>query len=257
MAVTPPRIIIKKDQYEQYAAAWLALVSQPDAAQLAQAFVSEYAPRLPYMSFPVAAIIDLLSAVGVSQIKARFIVVPGKTAADARFSLVLFACNAKGDRLTAYYRAQPPRSAYAPLTRPVRAATKALAGEQVPQGLANIWLDNWNDKTLVLASALFAQAAGPLQGYNFGVNEFLTPLYKLQPFKNPDRNSKNKATGQGEDEIRLYFGLHEFLGPDSDGSTLTQTFGLVVRASRAKKAGGEEEVEEESYDMALPSPPNP
>lgn len=257
MADAPTRVIISKDQFEQYAANWLSLVSQPDAARLAQAFVGEYVPRLPYVSFPLASIIGVLSAVGVHQIKARFIVVPGKTAADPRFSVVLFACNAKGDRLTAYYLAQPPRTAYAAPARPVRPATTALAGEQVPQGLATIWLDNWNNKALVIAPAMFGQAAGPLQGYNFGVNEFLTPLYKLQPFKNPDPGAKNKPTSKSEEEIRLYFGLHEFFGPDSDGSALTQTFGLVVRSSRPKTAGeGAEEVEDEFYDMALPCPPN-
>ena len=258
MVAPSPRTIISKDQFEQYAAAWLGLVSQPDAAKLAQAFVGEYVPRLPYVSFPLASIIGLLSAVGVHQIKARFIAVPGKTAGDPRFSLVLFACNAKGDRLTAYYLAQQPRTAYAASARPVRAATVALAGEQVPQGLANIWLDNWNDKKLVIAPAMFGQVAGPLQGYNFGVNEFLTPLYKLQPFKNPDRGTKDKTTSKGEEEIRLHFGLHEFFGPDSDGTALTQTFGLVVRSSRTKSAGGEvEEVEEGSFDMAMPCPPGP
>jgi hypothetical protein len=236
--VTTQPIILSKALFEKYAADWAGLVSGGDSAALTKAFVNVHSKRIAYAAVPVDSIIGLLSAVGVQQIKVRFLLVPGSTEVAQHFSIALFAANSQGERVSAYYLVDKSWLAD---------TAAAILGERVPQGLANLWLENWDStKEPKVTSAMFTVPAGQLLGYNFEVKEFMTPLFKLQPFKKPAQDANDK------DEIRLYFGLHEYLGPDSDGTDPTKTFGLVVRPSRPKPAA---EVEEDSYDMATPCPP--
>ena len=222
--------IIDQEQFEQYAAHWLSVVSETDNPVLAKSFLTSAEERVLHLSFPIQRIVELVSAVGVTQIKARFLLVPGP-GEQACFTLALFATDAQQERLSAYYL--PDSQWNAPAPRPV-------LGEQVPRELAGVWLTNWKTVPAITA-ALFTTSYGPLQGYNFDIKDFVMPLFTGQPF--------------AQQEIRLGLGLHEYYAATPAAEGPTQTFGLVVRLHNPAQQG-QSELDEPYFDMSTPCPPN-
>lgn len=231
MQTTTTTGLLSQDEFNRYAAAWLELVSQPAGASLASSFNTELGQRVLYVSFPIGRAVELVSAVGVQQIKARFVLVPD--GGQQKFSLVLFACDDSEEdqgRKSAYYLADPSWTEAAQTTPPV-------LGETIPNNLAAVWLEGWQGASDVMP-ALFATPDGPLEGYNFALKDFVKPLFTDQPY--------------GTQEIRLWLGLHSFYSPTNLDS-LTQTFGLVVR--RYDPTPTAQRGDDLFYDMSTPCPP--
>ncbi|MFD2720673.1 hypothetical protein ACFST9_18270 [Hymenobacter monticola] len=220
---------LTQEEFNQYSAAWLSLVSQSDSPSLPGSFQAESGDRVLYVSFPILRVAELVSAVGAKQIKARFVLVPD--GGQQKFSLVLFAADATQEpegRKSAYYLAEPSWTQ----------ATSPVLGETVPDNLAAIWLAGWKTAPSV-TSAMFATPDGPLEGYNFDLKDFLNPLFTDQPYD--------------QQEIRVWLGLHSYYSPTILNSP-TQTFGLVVRRFDPQQTA-QRSIGEMYYDMSTPCPP--
>lgn len=214
-------------QFATYAQAWEDLLHQPTPEALQQCFTAQTPNKVLWnVTFPIQRIVQLVSVVGGRTIRARFVVLPEPT---PRFSLVLYAADAEGKRLSAYYLAE-------------RAPAPVGLQDQVPHALVSTWLHNWQKISHVDAS-LFQTLRGPLKGYNFELADFMDPLFRAQPFTNQ--------------ELRLYFGLHEYYSADpatEEQQKLTQTFGLVLRIYGATpEEGGTSDAP--IYDVSMPCPP--
>src|SRR5689334_17713407 len=61
--------------------------------------------RLPYLSFPVMQIVELVSAVGVQSIRARFVVLRDEQN-HPHFSVAMYAAGANDTVLSSYYLAE-------------------------------------------------------------------------------------------------------------------------------------------------------
>ncbi|MDO7851683.1 hypothetical protein [Hymenobacter convexus] len=222
--------LLSQDEFNQYAADWLSLVGQPDSPTLPGVFQTEAGDRVLYVSFPISRVVELVSAVGAQQVKARFVLLPA--GGQKKFSLVLFAADdtqqAEG-RKSAYYLAEPSWTS----------AAGSQLGEAVPDSLAAVWLNNWQSAAGV-APALFATPDGPLEGYNFDLKDFVKPLFTDQPYD--------------KQEIRLWLGLHNYYSP-ANLDSLTQTFGLVVRRYDPLSAVGKGDDGDLFYDLSFPCPP--
>ncbi|MBF9237750.1 hypothetical protein I2I05_10125 [Hymenobacter sp. BT683] len=238
-----PHEIISPQLFKEYSAKWLTVVSQPSVSPLAQAFSNAAGERILYVSFPVSSIVGLLSAIGVHQIKARFLLVPGESAGAQDFSIALFAADTKGDQVSAYYIGTPGTKGQG--YRMPSTFAPAARNEHVPGELASIWLRNWQDAGEV-KPAMFTVNLVTLQGYNFNLIDFMVPLPRAQ--------------ARQQQEIRVYLALHAYHAPDSTGE-LTEAFGLVVLSKSANPRGGTDEDDSINgddvfLDLATPCPPN-
>ena len=217
--------ILDPTLYADYAGQWLNKISEQDNPDLTSYFNDGSGNRVTYAEFSIQRIIELVSAVGVRQIKARFVLLPGQGDDQLLFSLVLFATDADDRQLSAYYL---PDST---------AATSSLPAERVPGGLAGLWEEYWKTEA-TLTTAMFKTSYGPLEGYNFDIKDFLAPLF-------------TGTTSYTNQQVRLKLGLHQYIAADT--TTLTQTFGLVVR-----RFDGDQQVQgaaADDYDMSTPCPP--
>jgi hypothetical protein len=198
-AVSP----LSPEQFDQYSTQWVSTITSAHPDVLDAAFnVKNH--RALYARFPIGALTSLLSTVGVHQVKTRFLLVPQEDPNASRFAVALFAANALNERVSGYYLAD------------ALAAEPAALPEQsggVPTPLAAQWLARWQEAAAV-APAFFATSAGPLEGYNFTLADFLAPLRAWDSFSDL--------------ELQLGFGLHEYVGPATDAG-VTQTFGLLLR----------------------------
>lgn len=221
--------LLSPEEFNQYSADWRELISQPDSTTLPECFLAESGDRVQYVSFSIKRVAELVSAVGAKQVKARFVLLP--VGGQKKFSLVLYAADdtqqAEG-RKSAYYLADPSWTA---------AASTGL-GEPVPNNLAAEWLNSWQTAPGVTL-ALFATPDGPLEGYNFDLKDFLTPLFIDQPYD--------------QQQIRVWLGLHSYYSP-TNLDTLTQTFGLVVRRYDPLQEVGRGD-DDLFFDLSTPCPP--
>jgi hypothetical protein len=217
------------NEFAQYSAAWLSLISQPDSALLPDSFQTESGQRVQYVSFPIGRVVELVSAVGAKQIKARFVLVPD--GGLQKFSLVLFAADdtqKEEGRKSAYYLAEPSWTA----------TPSAALGEAVPDNLAAGWLASWKAAPTVTPD-MFATPDGGLQGYNFDLKDFVRPLFTDQPYD--------------KQEIWLWLGLHTYYSATNLAGP-TQTLGLVVRR-HDPAATAQRSFDELYYDLSTPCPP--
>ncbi|GAB3873575.1 hypothetical protein GCM10028824_25390 [Hymenobacter segetis] len=233
---TETSYLLSEGDYTQYAAAWKEFAG-PSGANLTQAFLGPDSNRLEALSFPPERIKWLVSAVGVSQIKARFLLMPGPQ--GERFNLVLFATDATGYRLSAYYLPDPYFTASTP---------NGGLGEPIPLDLAADWQKNWHDADDIKADMFISYAATSheavtLEGYNFEIKDFVSALF-------------GSASVPGQN-LSLGLGLHEYHAPTATSEAdLTKTFGLVLQAPAAELAArGAAATAARAFDMAFPCPP--
>lgn len=220
----------------QYAAKWLEIVESTDATALQQCFApaaggadATKPTKLLALSVPLPQVVRLVSTVGATHIKASFLGLPAAGGGPARFGLALAASNSLGARVSSYYQA----AAYQPA-----APGEGLTGA-VPNLLVQRWRQLWQQAAQV-EPAMFAGAYGPLRGYTFELDDFVTAL--------------TTATSPDRGQLVLYFGLHEYYRPDpAAGDLLAQTFGLILqlRGAGQDQAGGGDPF----YDMSAPCPP--
>lgn len=235
---TETSCLLSEDDYNQYRAVWKEIAG-PSGTNLTQAFLEPGLEpdrkRLTALSFPLERIKWLVSAVGVSQIKARFLLMPGTE--GQQFNLVLFATDAKDNRLSAYYLPDPYFATITPMDG---------VGEQIPLDLASDWQNYWQAEGEIHSDMFRSHDAKShepvtLEGYNFKVKDFVSALFDDQP-------------GLGAN-MSMALGLHKYHAPTATSEEdLTKTFGLILQATTEQTAriAGAARVD---FDMAFPCPP--
>ncbi len=272
---SPSAVTISPQQFNAYAQAWTEAVSS--GKHLAEAFQKPGCNRLTFSSFDFQTVVWLVSTVGARQIRAQFVIVPEQPLAydkpgPAYFSIVLYAVDSLGGRISAYYLgssscakggngltsgAKKPDIVDATGTAAeIAPADDPSLGSPVAFDLAKIWLTNWVNQNPI-SSALFGSNYGPLQGYAFDIGDFMDPLFYSQKF------------GKTQ-ELHVCFALHEYLAafPKQPNQAITSTFGLVLRfyGTVPIQPYGETKLRDSSaaapeagqpfYDLSEPSPPN-
>lgn len=227
---TPAATIVNQHRFGRYAQAWVKAASS--GKHLPEAFQKDGCERLQYAAFDFQSIVWLVSTVGARRIQAQFVLVPENQEEDGKhtpayFSIVLYAVDAMGGRISAYYLGNNTFTPSTPATNPSlgkamdaeRFSTdpSSLGGGPVAFDLAKIWLTNWTGQQTITRH-LFSSNYGPLQGYTFELDDFMDPLFYSQKFK---------AT----QVLHVGFALHEYHAafPKHDEEALTRTFGLVLR----------------------------
>ncbi|MET4076219.1 hypothetical protein [Hymenobacter sp. UYCo722] len=235
--------IINPNDYDQAAAYWLVAASDPAGTVLAQSFVLNKKDVLASLNFQALQIARLVSTVGAATIKARFLIMYDERA-QPHFTLALFATDALDKRVSSYYLAdrywlpkqQRMARSLASKPMPVRQSrVRALARYDMPNVLTDRWVTAWSKVTRA-STALFATSYGPLRGYSYGVEEFISLL---------------RDVGSLDDEnIILEFDLHDYYQSQPQGDVLVHTFGLLLWTEAGKMEGGDEGV-----NMGNPCPP--
>lgn len=261
----PPATIISPQLFSTYAQAWIEAASSDQ--YLAEAFQKSGCQRLTFASFDFQNVVWLVSTVGARQIKAQFVLVPEQRTADgehapAYFSVVLYAVDSLGGRISAYYlgsnvftTVSEKPTAEAGYAAPDSSAKEdANSGSPVAFDLAKTWLTNWTNQKKI-SSELFTSNYGPLQGYTFELGDFMDPLFYSQKF------------GKTQ-ELHVCFALHEYYAafPKKNTPKLTSTFGVVLRFYGTVPLKGYddklvhahsavEEAGQPFYDLSTPNPP--
>ncbi|MBF9221181.1 hypothetical protein [Hymenobacter ruricola] len=219
--------ILDPELYTEYAAQWLNKISELDNPDL-PGYFNDGDQRVAYATFSIQRIIELVSAVGVRRIKARFVLLPVQTDEQYRFSLVLFASDDDNRQLTAFY-----------LPDAMAAPFPSLPTEPVPGGLAGLWEANWLGAD-TLTTAMFTTSYGPLEGYNFEIDDFLAPLF-------------TDTADYTDQQIRLKLGLHQYVA--AGATSPSQTFGLVVRRFDPSQQAQAKAASAGFFDLSTPCPP--
>lgn len=237
--------IISPAEYDQGAASWLLAASDPAGVILAQSF-TQTTGLLSAVSFSGWQIARLVSTVGATAVKARFVILHDAQARP-HFSVALFATDAQDTRVSSYYLAQP----YLPTQHAAGVSgvdaqaagrrspsVRALARYDVPDVLTRLWLNDWSRVKRVTPD-LFATSYGPLRGYSYGVEEFAG---LLRDFSSLDGN-----------KILLEFDLHGYFRTEPQGDVLVYTFGFLLwtEAGRKDNGGGGSG----AVNMGQPCPP--
>lgn len=230
--------IISQQHYTDYTNAWADFVKTANADELTSLLRPTAGQYLPCVSLPCEPLIWLLSTMGMQQVKARFALLPEASGAQARFAVALFAADENDAPVSAYYLAT---GTWQPAPAPQEACqTQRLENGHVPLALANAWLAGWEAATTI-EPAMFDTTPTParLQGYNFGVRDFVDPLFALK-------------SGITDQTLQVYFGLHTYYGATEGqaGPHRRQTLGLVLGLA------GTDVRDAAYFDMAQPSPPS-
>ncbi|MGI4734854.1 MAG: hypothetical protein ACRYG7_06690 [Janthinobacterium lividum] len=261
---TLPAGIINQKHFDRYAAKWLSVLTSRHHEKLRQSFQPnpDKGSRIPRVTFPLEHIIYLISSVGASYIQARFLlmeaqqVTDGSDAAAAdqdRFTLALYATNAQGERVSAYYISNEDVSTYPvdypdsslprqqasaahsegaakPRNRPqevqresFEGTTPSNDGVQIPHLMVKDWLAYWIEAHEIMP-AMFQNSYGPLQGYTFDLSDFREPLFNAQPWTLKEHHLYKRAYN-----MRVDFGLHKYYAAVSESCEPTLTFGLVLQ----------------------------
>ena len=202
--------------------------------------------RLAGVAFPVMQIVELVSAVGVLGIRARFVVLRDKQ--QFRFSVALFAVGANEVVLSSYYLAERywlPGASPLSIPPPRRARlTRDVPKHALPVTLAAYWLSNWNEVPYryAISSALFTSAGQAMHGYNFAVSDFMDPLRGLNEL--------------GNQVLAMTFGLHTFLNYTGKVDAPVVTFGLMLQMAKLSDKD-EAAAGDDTFDIGVPCPPGP
>ena len=205
------------------------------------------AVRLKGLSFSVMQIVELVSAVGVQSIRARFVVLRDEKN-HPHFSVAMYAVGANDVVLSSYYLARRywllqagSDTAYVPpgpLQLNLDAPKHAL-----PKALAEYWAANWADtKHYPTSPALFTSAGQPLHGYNFALSDLMDPLRGLHSF--------------GNQVLAMTFGLHTFLNFNGQVDVPVATLGLMLQMTDISDKDNPG-ADDDSFDVGMPSPPAP
>ncbi|MFD1871470.1 hypothetical protein [Hymenobacter bucti] len=243
--------LLTQAEFDTYAAAWAQFISRDGAGEVQRLFQPAGKLRQTHVSFDlVDSLVPLLSTVGLRRVAARFVLLPAEVAGDSpRFRVVLFATDALGGRISAYYLGA---AAWVAAPKTDELLSEDAAG-LVSFNLAKVWLRAWAAPQQQLGPRLFGTAYGPLQGYTFELSDFMDPLFPAQQPAPP-------APGMVF-SLRLYFSLKSYYPAYPENLEQPhQTFGLVGRLfppvgkvtdddDASGTTGGS------SYDMAQPNPP--
>lgn len=286
--------ILTQNDYNTYATSWVNTVSDPATKDLSEYFTVGQLDSIKLLTdrinFKAGSIAQLVSTVGASNIKARFILQPTTDAIEKKhFTLVLFATDAFNTRLSSYYMAEPywlDTAATETLLHEVEAyvASGAVYNMDgvldaalpiefqgaVPDALAMTWVANWYLASLnvtinqgLLAPGIVNGSYGFLRGYTFDLKDFLAPLQQVSNFL---------VLNEPDTLIAIKLGLHAYSYANPNGDNVpTQTLGLIVQYPTGALGKTEESInatEDETtsvgsidddsvfYDMSAPCPPS-
>jgi hypothetical protein len=283
---TTPAGIIQQSDFDTYANDWLNTISDASKAkELRDCFrYKGVKQNINFVKFSALQIAQLVSTVGASNIKARFLIVrDNKTdvypAGYPHFALALFATDNLNGRLSAYYvssfywllqdAAEPAQTQGEATDAPTGLPAEFTSG-QLPDALATYWQQNWSPagEDPDATQDMFDSTYGYLRGYTFDVNDFVMPLASIPA---------NKSISTAK-PIRINFGLHQYYPATTDTQSLNSTFGLMVSYTgtpKLKAAGLEKHASADKvvtatnpgskfgdgddadvfYDLAHPCPP--
>jgi len=238
--ITPSGIIQQSD-FDTYANDWINIVTDESKAnELRDCFrynglkSKGIKQNINFVKFSALQIAQLVSTVGASNIKARFLIIrDNKTdlypAGYPHFALALFATDNLNGRLSAYYvssfywllqdAAEPTQTEGEVLDSPTGLPSEFTSG-QLPDALATYWQQNWSPpgEDPDAKQDMFDSTYGYLRGYTFELNDFVMPLASIPANKSIDTASP----------IRINFGLHQYYPATTDVQELNSTFGLMV-----------------------------
>lgn len=243
-------MIISQADFERYTAYWLRVVVQEDPQPLNDCFLNPDKSLMTYVAFPADTIGYLVSTVGAVSVQARFVVVnSGLQRESPYFALVLYAADAVGSPVSAYYLSNPQGSQQDPPVELTVSTGTALNAVQVPHYLARTWLSNWAAGGH-LNQAAFTTKYGTLQGYNFSIGNFMQTLFDAQPEKDTLDTR----------ELHMGLCLHQYYSA-ANSQEPTYTFGLVARLQALLDTPGDpgertRQSGEPFFDMSTPCPPN-
>lgn len=203
--------------------------------------------RLEGLTFPVMQIAELVSAVGVQTIRARFVVLHDANN-NLRFSVAMYTAGANDTVLSSYYLARrywlPQASSVSAYVRPAPLRLNQDAPKHaLPKALADYWVASWADaKRYPTSPALFTSAGQPLYGYNFALSDLMDPLRGLNDFNNQ--------------VLTMTFGLHTFLNFNGKVDAPVATLGLMLQIANLSDKD-EAAVGNDAFDVGMPCPPAP
>jgi hypothetical protein len=267
---TFPDGIINQKHFDRYAAKWLSVLSSRHHKKLRHSFqpTHDKSSRVRRVTFSLEHIIYLISSVGASHIQARFLLMEaqeGKSGRDEaaagqdRFTVALYATNAQGERVSAYYVSNEAISIYRPHhhdallasqeTSASQPATANSLGEQpqpaqderpkeiipvddavvIPNLVVQEWLEYWADAREITPE-MFRTSYGPLQGYTFSLGDFRDPLFEALPWPHGRKNHYKDHYN-----LRVDFALHKYYPAVGESCEPTLTFGLVLQLQELKR----------------------
>ena len=241
--------VLTPTDFKDAADLWLTTRAAGGSVLADSLLVPNTATRLPAVYFPVMQIVELVSAVGVQSIRARFVMLRDDKQ-QPRFTVVLFAVGADGTVLSSYYLANrywPKNSPPAPHANPRSRVPELRLGRSVsknviPKALASYWVDNWTSSRYATKPDLFTSAGQPMHGYNFSVSDFMDPLRGLNDF-----NTQLLA---------MNFCLHTFLNFNGKVDAPVASLGLLLQMTNTTEKD-EEGTGDDTFDVGIPCPPGP
>lgn len=255
-----PRTLSKAD-FDRYSARWAYIATKKDTHKLQECFFDpQTGQRRAFVAYPAEQLGWLISTVGARRIEAHFLAVDDDHGGPDRFALALYATDATGEPLSAYYLSSPAAHfKNQPIKGPLSTGDE-LDATQVPYYLVRSWLTNWASAEK-LHPDMFTTRFGTLQGYSFSIGDMMVPLFNSQPAKG----------AEDKREIHIDLCLHEYYSA-AKRHELTHTFGLVLRlyanakepaeklvatdVSFEKPADQAADPSQPFYDMSTPCPPN-
>ena len=240
--------VLNPTDFKAAADRWMAVRAANGSDLTNCLLVPKTTTRLSGVAFPVMQIVELVSAVGVQSIRARFVVLLDKQQLP-RFSVVLYAAGANDTVLSSYYLATRywlPEAETAPAnTAPQRSKLgRDVPKHALPVALAAYWLANWNavPNRYATSAALFTSADQPMHGYNFALSDLMDPLRGLNEYK--------------DQVLVMSFGLHTFLNFNGKVDAPVPTFGLMLQMTN-QSLEDEAGAGDNAFDVGVPCPPGP
>lgn len=243
MADSPP-LVINDAEFEQYTNNWVQLVTQGDAAvaPLNAGFAAADGSRRQYLSMPADWVRWLISTVGCTEVKARFLL-----NAEKEFNLAFYATDAQSNRVSAYYLLNKQSTELGNLMASmygqksvdsaVSSGDEGSGSVEIPHGVAGYWVKNWREADKI-TPAMFLTKYGFLQGYNFQRGDLMDNLFNVEQ--------------KEQQQLRVDFGLHKYYAHyDNDNPQPTYTFGLVLRLVNPDNTTSDTPF----FDMSTPVPP--
>jgi len=261
---------ISEKQFEKWTKKWEEKVGEPK--KLIPVFQNNDNLTIRKIYFSDETVINLISSLGVENIKARFAIMddyaPYEITRDT-FTIILFATDNQGNIGSAYHVGLPEYQ-YDLRLREVGIPAYDEAG-YISDLLAAKWINGWMDiikpleqiekyeqvhpgkmLDLEFPQKLFVNDSyGALTGYNYIMRDFMDSLYP-------------KGVRKKNYDVIILLAAHNRIDHTADETKSIFTFGLVVAGMELKNpiaalqsgnAGDQEDVNS-YYDLSLPTPPN-
>lgn len=234
---------LSRAEFDRYSARWAYIATKKDTHKLQECFFDpQTGQRRAFIAYPAEQLGWLISTVGARRIEARFLAVDDDHGGPERFALALYATDATGEPLSAYYLSSPTAHFQnQPLKGPVSTGDE-MGATQIPYYLVRRWLNHWASAEK-LHPDMFTTRFGTLQGYSFSIGDMMVPLFNSQPAK---------ITAEDKREIHIDLCLHEYYSATKRHEP-THTLGLVLRLYANAKGQSDEPAKEMVKEINIAS----